>query len=70
MGILALFLEQLLHPEAKGKFQLFYGNTGDYLNFVNEQNQAGYLDGKFASGFFSLTEATQETKFGAYITCR
>ncbi len=71
MGILSLFLEKKIHPEASGKFELFYGQTGEFMDFVGNQQQlhAPVLkDGKLFSGFFPLTEPAPDSKFGAYIS--
>ena len=71
MGILSLFLEKKIHPEASGKFELFYGQTGEFMNFatIQQRLKAPILkDGKLFSGFFPLTEPDPDSKFGAYIS--
>ncbi|MBL7969239.1 MAG: hypothetical protein JNK09_19710 [Prolixibacteraceae bacterium] len=71
MGILALLLARKVHPDSKGKFMLFYGAPGEYLNLVNEQNNCYPLkvvENKLMQGFLSLTEPGNKTKFGAYIS--
>ena len=70
MGILSMFLEKKLHPDAKGKFKLFYGKPGEYLSFVMDKaklNPIKFQDKQFYSGFIALVEPTEEKKFGAYI---
>jgi hypothetical protein len=71
MGILALLLAKKVHTDSKGKFMLFYGAPGEYLNFVNEQCKRPPLrveGNKLMQGFLSLTEPGNKTKFGAYIS--
>ena len=71
MGILTLFIEKRIHPEAKGKFALFYGKQGEFKSFVEEQEKLGppeFCDGKLYSGFLPLTEPNGQNKFGAYIS--
>ena len=72
MGILTMLLEDGIHSDAKGKFQLFYGSTGEYLKFSEEQlklNPPKQIEGKFHSGFLPLVEPDLFKKFGAYINC-
>jgi len=71
MGILSKVIEEKIHLEAKGKFKLFYGSPGEYLKFISVQSQLNPIqmkDGKLISGFLSLTEPYEKTKFGAYIS--
>ena len=71
MGILSMFVGKKLHPDATGKFELFYGKPGEYLNFVKEKeelNPIEFLDKQFYSGFLSLVEPTEDKKFGAYLS--
>ncbi|HEX7585792.1 MAG TPA: hypothetical protein VF373_13975 [Prolixibacteraceae bacterium] len=71
MGILTKFLEKKIHPDATGKFELFYGLPGDYWNFEKQQvqlNPVKLQDGQFFSGYLSLVESTLDKKFGAYIS--
>lgn len=70
MGILAKFLENKIHPESKGKFELFYGAPGQFITFVNQmasKNQLVLRDGKIFTGFLPLTLGNINTKYGAYI---
>jgi hypothetical protein len=70
MGILTMFLEKRLHLESKGKFELFYGDTGEFNSFAAEQihsNPPTFKDGLFYSGFLPLVDPSKKSKFGAYI---
>jgi hypothetical protein len=70
MGILSMFLEKKLHTDASGKFELFYGSPGEYFNFEKKNAKLKPIilqDEQFYSGFLSLVEPTENTKFGAYI---
>lgn len=70
MGILTMLLEKNIHPEATGKFELFYGRQGDFYDFSTQQfeNKPIVLkDGKLYSGFLPLVEPTPDKKFGAYV---
>jgi len=69
MGILTMFLERIIHPESEGKFELFYGNPGEFNTFAAEQiiaNQLIFKEGLFYSGFLPLVEPSKKSKFGAY----
>lgn len=71
MGILTMLLESKIHPDAVGKFELYYGSTGEYSRYAAEQiqqNQPVFQNGKIRSGFLSLVEPDQQKKFGAYIS--
>jgi hypothetical protein len=71
MGVLTMFLERRLHPDSKGKFELFYGNEGEFNTFVAEQNHSNrptFKEGIFYSGFLPLVEPSKKTKFGAYVS--
>lgn len=71
MGILTLLLESKIHPHAVGKFELYYGSTGEYGRYAAEQlrqNPPVFQDGKIRSGFLSLVEPDEQKKFGAYIS--
>jgi len=69
MGILTMFLERIIHPESEGKFELFYGNEGEFNTFTIEQihsNGPIFKEGLFYSGFLPLVEPSNKSKFGAY----
>ena len=71
MGILAKFIENKIHPHATGKFELFYGSPGEYLNFAKIQSHLRppeFQTGKLYSGFLPLVEPDSNKKFGAYIS--
>jgi hypothetical protein len=71
MGILALYIEKKIHPEATGKFELFYGKRGEFRSFAEEKKKhwpPEFRDGKLHSGFVPLVEPDDQKKFGAYIS--
>jgi hypothetical protein len=71
MGILTMFLEKRIHPDATGKFELFYGSANRYCDFVDKQsliNPPELKEGKIFSGFLPLVEPNAKNKFGAYIS--
>lgn len=70
MGLLSLQLEKLLIPEKKGMFRTFYQPGKTYFTFKKEMETKYPLQlsqNKIEAGFFSLTEANEDTLFGAYI---
>lgn len=70
MGILTMKIENLIHNDSFGKFELFYGSSGEFLKFTNEKatkNSIEMKNGKLSSGFLSLVEPDENTQFGAYI---
>jgi hypothetical protein len=71
MGILTLLIQNHICKEVKGKFELFYGQNGDFQLFAKreqELNPPVMKDGKISSGFFPLVEPVREQKFGAYFS--
>jgi hypothetical protein len=71
MGHVALNLEQYLHKEVKAIFRTYYDNQKSFFIFAREniQNQPLKLsDGKIASGFIPLTEISEDSIFGAYLS--
>ena len=71
MGILTLLLERKIHPEATGRFELFYGKDLDFKTFSTKHmnlSQPQFLDGKLFSGFLPMAEPNEKNKFGAYIS--
>lgn len=69
MGVLAMFLEEKIHPEIAGKFELFYGNPGDFGIYAGNQlilNQAEVRNGKLEAGFLPIIEPDSTKSFGAY----
>lgn len=70
MGLLSLHLEKLILPGKKGVFRIFYQPGVSFPQFKNEMVKKHPLQisgNKIESGFLTLTEATQNTLFGAYI---
>ena len=74
MGILALQIQQRIHPEASGKFELMYNKNRILPVFrmktkkTKETNNPVYREGKLFEGFVLLAEANEQSKFGAYIS--
>ena len=70
MGMLALKIEQMIHPEARGQFEVFRGKEGCFISFSKKMRHEYPVimkDEKFYSGFINLTDPTGKTKFGAYV---
>jgi len=71
MGVLTMFIEKQIHPDATGKFELFYGKTGDFETYALKQIQLKkpqFSEGRLYSGFVTLVEPSKQNKFGAYIS--
>ena len=70
MGILTMYIEQKIHQDTTGKFELFYGTPGEFFQFTIEKELSKPLkisNGKLRSGFLAMVEPDIESKFGAYI---
>jgi len=70
MGMVALKIEKLIHPQAKGRFEVFSGKAGDFSAFSEEMklsNPVRLKDNLFYSGFVALTPPFSSAKFGAYV---
>ena len=70
MGLLALQLEKLVSPDKMAVYRMFYQHSKSFLEFKNEMTKKHppeFVNGKLNSGFFALTEADENTQFGAYI---
>jgi hypothetical protein len=70
MGILTMQARHNIHPEAHGKFELFYGKKGAFEHFARQMEHDKSLkfkDDKPFSGFLALTEPDASKQFGAYI---
>lgn len=71
MGILAIHIQNKVHPEASGKFELIYDKNGIlpvYHQKTKERHTPDFQEGKLFEGFLPLTEANEQSKFGAYIS--
>lgn len=70
MGWLSLYLEKIIHQEKKGQFRTFYHPGMSFLDFTKEMGKkypAEFADKRLFSGFFPITEAGENTFFGAYL---
>ena len=70
MGLLTLQLEKLVSPDKTAVYRMFYRQGKSFLEFKNEMIKAHppeFVSGKLDSGFFALTEANENTQFGAYL---
>jgi len=70
MGLLSLHLEKLISPNKKAMFKMFYQQGKSFQEFKQkmETNHPLMLQhSKIESGFFALTPALEDTKFGAYL---
>ncbi|MCK3686265.1 hypothetical protein [Maribellus sp. YY47] len=70
MGLLSLKLEKLLVPSTKALFRTWYGGAESFHAFqttMEKQHPPLLKNGKIQSGFISLTDAMQDSRFGAYI---
>jgi hypothetical protein len=70
MGLLSLQLEKLIQPSKKGMFRIFYQPGVSFYTFNKEMKKKHPLkisEGKIESGFFAITEAVEDTLFGAYL---
>lgn len=68
MGILAMQLEKHIHPEASGKFMLYYGKKGQYehhASYMGQNKPLRFQNGRIKSGFLTLTEPDSSKQFGA-----
>ena len=70
MGLLSLNIEKLLCENAKGKFSMWYEFGKSYSDFVKYMRMKYPLkieNSKIRTGFFSLSDPQNDSKFGAYI---
>jgi len=70
MGLLSLQLEKLLVPGKKAMYRTWFDSGKNFASFKKEMQFLHPLlieNGKIASGFFSLTDADEDSRFGAYI---
>lgn len=70
MGLLCLTLERFIVPHKKGIYRTWF-QPGTFFKDLKKEMETKHplvLEGnKIASGFFPLTEAKEDTMFGAYI---
>jgi len=70
MGLLALQLCKLVSPDKMAVYRMFYQQGKSFFEFKNEmikKHPPEFVNGKLNSGFFALTEADENTQFGAYL---
>lgn len=70
MGLLSLRFENLLIPETKGLFRTYYDPKLSFYDFsttMSQKHPLKVLNNKIESGFFPLTDGSQEKYFGAYL---
>jgi hypothetical protein len=70
MGLLSLEFERKIHSEKKGVYRTYYKPGDTFFRFKQEMektNPLTILNGKVQKGFFALTEAREDTLFGAYL---
>lgn len=70
MGLLALRLEKLIHKKKKGIYRTYYQPGISFYTFKKEMEKKYPLkisENKIRSGFLALSEAAEDSLFGAYI---
>ncbi len=70
MGLLALRLEKLIYKNKKGIYRTYFQPGTTFYDFKKEMEKKyplKVIENKIGSGFFALTEATEDCQFGAYI---
>jgi hypothetical protein len=70
MGLLALRLEKLISKHKNGIFSIYYQPKKSFYTFKKQMEKTYPLkiaDYKIESGFFALTDAQQDSQFGAFI---
>lgn len=70
MGLLALRLEKFIHQNKRGIYRTYFQPGTSFYTFKKEMEKNHPLkifENKIESGFFALTEATEDSLFGAYI---
>ena len=70
MGLLSLPLEKLIYQNKQGVYRTYYQPGTSFYTFKNEMEKKYPLkisNNKIESGFFALTDAAEDTLFGAYI---
>jgi len=70
MGLLCLTLEKFIVPHKKGIFRTWFQPGTSFRTFTQEMEKKHPLiiaNKKIVSGFYALTEAKEDTQFGAYL---
>jgi hypothetical protein len=70
MGLLSLLLEKLIAQNKQGVYRTYYQPGTSFYTFKKEMEKRYQLkisENKIESGFFALTEAAEDSLFGAYI---
>lgn len=70
MGLLALRIEKLIHQNKTGMYRTYYKPGTSFYTFKKEMEKKHPLKikrNKIESGFLALTEAKEDSLFGAYI---
>lgn len=70
MGLLSLYLEKFVIPHKKALFRTYFKPGTSFFELKNEMEKKHPLilrENKIDSGFFALTEAKEDTLFGAYL---
>jgi hypothetical protein len=70
MGLLSLLLEKRIYQNKPGTYRTYYQPGTSFYTFKTEMTKKYPLkitENKIESGFFALTEAAEDTLFGAYI---
>ena len=70
MGFLSRKIEQKINPKSYGHFKIFFQPKGGFKDFAEagkKINPPTLVDGFISKGFFNLTPADKNYKFGAYV---
>ena len=65
-----LHLEKFIAPDKRGLFRTWYGQGKKFAEFKSHMEQQHPLiisDQKIISGFFALTDVSENSEFGAYL---
>ncbi|MDX9882669.1 MAG: hypothetical protein RBS73_11435 [Prolixibacteraceae bacterium] len=70
MGMLALRIQKLIHPEAQGHFRIFTGKPGEFATLskkMRTNHPVVMKNRQFISGFATLSDPAEKAGFGAYV---
>ena len=70
MGILSKNIENRIHQESTGIFQVYYHPTDNFVDFAKNEtkkNPPFMADQKLIKGFVPITAPTRKSKFGAFV---